>query len=121
MVRGGCGCLCGSSSALPCGRASDAGRCLCSMYFPTFYVLKYSLVQGEPADLAMGRYWQELWPNCQALWMIWVPAQVRRASPPPPAAGRAVSQTPCLPCLCLWLCWCPEVGCGAALVRAVRR
>lgn len=56
---------------------------MCSMYFPTFYVLKYSLVQGEPTDLAMSRYWEELWPNCQALWMIWVPAQVRAPAPPP--------------------------------------
>eukprot|EP00892_Ulva_mutabilis_P003305 jgi/Ulvmu1/1346/UM011_0074.1 len=46
------------------------------LYFPTFYVLKYSLVQGEPTDLAIERYWEELWPNCQALWMIWVPAQL---------------------------------------------
>jgi hypothetical protein len=49
------------------------------LYFPTFYVLKYTLVQGEPTEVALQRYSDELWPNCNALWKLWVPAQVRSA------------------------------------------
>jgi hypothetical protein len=46
-------------------------------YFPCFYYLKYSLVQGDDASVAFEKYREELWPNCQALWKIWVPGQVQ--------------------------------------------
>lgn len=47
------------------------------LYFPTFYYIKYVLVQGQQSDEAFKMYKEELWPNCQALWKIWVPGQVR--------------------------------------------
>ena len=48
------------------------------LYFPCFYGLKYVGVQGETPEVAYQKYREELWPNCQALWTIWVPGQVRR-------------------------------------------
>lgn len=50
------------------------------LYFPCFYALKYMAVQGEGADVAFEKYKEELWPNCQALWTVWVPGQVRTGS-----------------------------------------
>ena len=51
------------------------------LYFPSFYYLKHSIVQGDPAEKTFARYKEELWPNCQALWTIWVPGQVRDQLP----------------------------------------
>ena len=34
------------------------------------------MVQGEDASVAFDKYQSELWPNCQALWKIWVPGQL---------------------------------------------
>jgi hypothetical protein len=47
------------------------------MYFPSFYVMKYTLVGGDSMEVAMARYQDELWTNCNALWKLWVPCQVR--------------------------------------------
>jgi hypothetical protein len=47
------------------------------LYFPVFYIIKYMVVQGDGADIAFEKYKEELWPNCKALWTIWVPGQVR--------------------------------------------
>jgi hypothetical protein len=46
------------------------------MYFPFFYALKHTVVQGKPLLYAMEQYQKELWPNCTALWTLWVPGQV---------------------------------------------
>jgi Mpv17 / PMP22 family len=54
------------------------------IYFPSFYLLKYTLVQGDPPETAFKRWGDELWPNCRALWTIWVPAQVRATLCLPP-------------------------------------
>lgn len=42
------------------------------LYFPAFYLLKYSLVQGDPPATALKHWREELFPNCKALWCIWV-------------------------------------------------
>ncbi len=44
-------------------------------YFPVFYLLK-GAVEGRPVAETYGRYRDELWDNCKALWTIWVPAQM---------------------------------------------
>lgn len=44
-------------------------------YFPTFYLLK-GAVEGRPLESSFEKYKTELWENCKALWMIWVPAQL---------------------------------------------
>lgn len=46
------------------------------LYFPCFYGVKYVGVQGEKPEVAYQKYCEELWPNCKALWTIWVPGQV---------------------------------------------
>lgn len=62
------------------------------MYFPTFYLMKYSLVGGESVDVAMARYSDELWPNCNALWKLWVPCQVLA----PPLLCWCSARYPCI-------------------------
>jgi hypothetical protein len=44
-------------------------------YFPTFYLLK-GAVEGRPLDVTIDKYKNELWDNCKALWLLWVPAQL---------------------------------------------
>ncbi len=44
-------------------------------YFPTFYLLK-GAVEGRPLDVTYDKYKNELWDNCKALWLLWVPAQL---------------------------------------------
>jgi protein Mpv17 len=33
-------------------------------------------VEGRPVDVTVTKYKEDLWDNCKALWMIWVPAQL---------------------------------------------
>ena len=44
------------------------------VYFPAFYLLK-GAAEGRPAGASLAACRAELWDNCKALWMIWVPAQ----------------------------------------------
>lgn len=44
-------------------------------YFPAFYMLKGG-VEGRPLQSTVEKYRAELWDNCKALWMLWVPAQL---------------------------------------------
>jgi hypothetical protein len=49
------------------------------LYFPTFYALKATIEQRpliEGADSALARYRSEIFQSCQALWSVWVPAQI---------------------------------------------
>ena len=49
------------------------------IYFPTFYALKATIEQRpllEGADSALARYRSEILQSCQALWSVWVPAQI---------------------------------------------
>lgn len=45
------------------------------VYFPAFYSLK-GFVEGRPLEETYRKYREDLWENCKALWMIWVPAQM---------------------------------------------
>lgn len=45
------------------------------VYFPAFYTLK-GAVEGRPIAETYDKYRADLWENCKALWMIWVPAQM---------------------------------------------
>lgn len=45
------------------------------VYFPAFYSLK-GYVEGRPLEETYRKYREDLWENCKALWMIWVPAQM---------------------------------------------
>ncbi|KAJ9524495.1 hypothetical protein QJQ45_019552 [Haematococcus lacustris] len=44
-------------------------------YFPAFYVLKGS-VEGRSLNSSLEKYQVDMWENCKALWMVWVPAQL---------------------------------------------
>jgi protein Mpv17 len=33
-------------------------------------------VEGRPLEVTYAKYKEDLWENCKALWMIWVPAQL---------------------------------------------
>ncbi|MEW5308842.1 MAG: hypothetical protein WDW38_000772 [Sanguina aurantia] len=45
------------------------------VYFPSFYMLK-GTVEGRTLDSSLTKYKADLWENCKALWLIWVPAQL---------------------------------------------
>ena len=45
------------------------------LYFPFFYGLK-AFVEGKPLASAATKYKAEAWESCQALWKVWVPAQL---------------------------------------------
>ena len=47
-------------------------------YFPTFFAVK-AAVAGQPLSAAVDKYKSEIWDSLKALWMVWVPAQVRWA------------------------------------------
>jgi hypothetical protein len=44
-------------------------------YFPVFYAMK-GVVEDRPWASTFEKYKRDLWENCKALWMIWVPAQM---------------------------------------------
>jgi protein Mpv17 len=45
------------------------------MYFPVFYSMK-AVVSGKPLSSAVTKYKSEIWESVQALWKVWVPAQI---------------------------------------------
>lgn len=47
------------------------------IYFPSFFTIK-AAVSGQPLSSAADKYRTEIWDSLKALWMVWVPAQVRR-------------------------------------------
>ena len=57
------------------------------IYFPSFFAIK-AVVGGQPLSSAADKYRAEIWDSLKALWMVWVPAQVRRARAARPAAGQ---------------------------------
>jgi hypothetical protein len=46
------------------------------VYFPAFFGIK-AVVSGQPLSAAAHKYQTEIWDSLKALWMVWVPAQVR--------------------------------------------
>ena len=46
------------------------------VYFPAFFGIK-AVVSGQPLSAAVHKYQTEIWDSLKALWMVWVPAQVR--------------------------------------------
>lgn len=45
------------------------------LYFPVFFSMK-AVVSGKPLSSAVEKYKSEIWESVQALWKVWVPAQM---------------------------------------------
>lgn len=65
----------GHIGAAPIKTLIDQGLHHPFVYFPAFYLCK-GAVEGRPVSVSLQKYWEDLWPNLKALWMVWVPAQL---------------------------------------------
>jgi Mpv17 / PMP22 family len=59
-------------------------------------------VEGRSPANIYQRYREELWENCKALWMIWVPAQMVNFSVVPRHLRIPFGAIVCA-CLCWWV------------------
>jgi hypothetical protein len=74
------------------------------LYFPSFFAIK-AAVSGQPLSAAAEKYRAEIWDSVKALWMVWVPAQVRGWRPG--AGGPAGARPADAECVHLPPpCWC---------------
>lgn len=46
---------------------------------PSPFPARQAAVSGQPLSAAADKYKAEIWDSLKALWMVWVPAQVRLA------------------------------------------